>query len=187
MNDDELERLLGGAFDAQARCGSARRHDAAPDARGRRRTRPAPASARPQSRSRWLAPLAAAAVILLIAGTVFAIAAVHLDERQAAGRTGRPEHLRIDRSERPSSASSAVAKSTQTKPAKPAKPVHVSLKFGDGQTLGVGMPIIAFLSRPITDATGFAKATKVTVDGRVGARGLVLRAEVRRSGASDRG
>ena len=45
--------------------------------------------------------------------------------------------------------------------------MHVSLKFGDGQTLGVGMPIIAFLSRPITDARGFAKATKVTVNGRV--------------------
>jgi lipoprotein-anchoring transpeptidase ErfK/SrfK len=63
--------------------------------------------------------------------------------------------------------SSPSAKPTHTKPPKPKKPVHVSLKFGDGQTLGVGMPIIAFLSRPITDATGFAKATKVTVDGRV--------------------
>ncbi|HEY8301011.1 MAG TPA: L,D-transpeptidase, partial [Jatrophihabitans sp.] len=53
-----------------------------------------------------------------------------------------------------------------TKPAKPATPVHVSLKFGDGQTLGVGIPIIAYLSRPIKDARGFANATKVTVNGR---------------------
>ena len=65
-----------------------------------------------------------------------------------------------------STATSASPKPTKTKPRKPAKPVHVSLKFGDGQTLGVGMPIIAFLSRPITDARGFAAATKVTVDGR---------------------
>ena len=66
-----------------------------------------------------------------------------------------------------STSKSPSAKPTHTKAAKPKKPVHVSLKFGDGQTLGVGMPIIAFLSRPIGDATGFAKATRVTVDGRV--------------------
>jgi lipoprotein-anchoring transpeptidase ErfK/SrfK len=66
-----------------------------------------------------------------------------------------------------SSASSSASKSaTKTKPAKPkGAPVHVSLKFGDGVQVGVGMPIIAFLSRPIKDATAFAKATKVTVNG----------------------
>ena len=66
-----------------------------------------------------------------------------------------------------SGSTSASPSATKTKPAKPAAPVHVSLKFGDGQTLGVGMPIIAFLSRPIKDARGFADATKVTVNGRV--------------------
>ncbi len=66
-----------------------------------------------------------------------------------------------------SSAPSAPASSsTSAKPKPTAKPVHVSLKFGDGQTLGVGIPIIAFLSRPIKDASAFAKATKVTVNGR---------------------
>jgi lipoprotein-anchoring transpeptidase ErfK/SrfK len=61
---------------------------------------------------------------------------------------------------------SSSAKPSPSKSAKPAKPVHVSLKFGDGQTLGVGIPIIAYLSRPITDARGFAAATRVTVNGR---------------------
>jgi lipoprotein-anchoring transpeptidase ErfK/SrfK len=45
------------------------------------------------------------------------------------------------------------------------EPVHVRLFQGDGSTWGVGMPIIAYLSKSITDAKGFAAATKVTVDG----------------------
>ena len=58
-------------------------------------------------------------------------------------------------------------RSAHTKPPKPTgKPVHVSLKFGDGSHFGVGMPIIAFLSRPIKDARPFAQATKVTVNGK---------------------
>ncbi|MGH8860594.1 MAG: L,D-transpeptidase [Jatrophihabitantaceae bacterium] len=65
------------------------------------------------------------------------------------------------------SGSSSASSSAKASPAKPKpKPVHVSLKFGDGQVLGVGIPIIAFLSRPIADARGFAAATRVTVNGR---------------------
>jgi lipoprotein-anchoring transpeptidase ErfK/SrfK len=56
------------------------------------------------------------------------------------------------------SSSSAIRKGS-------GKPVHVSLKFSDGTQVGVGMPIIAFLSRPITNAHAFAAATKVTVNG----------------------
>jgi len=44
--------------------------------------------------------------------------------------------------------------------------VHVSLKLSDGSQVGIGMPIIAFLSRPITDAKAFAAATTVTVNGK---------------------
>jgi lipoprotein-anchoring transpeptidase ErfK/SrfK len=44
-------------------------------------------------------------------------------------------------------------------------PVHVRLYQGDGSTWGVGMPIIAYISKNITDARPFATATKVTVDG----------------------
>ena len=44
-------------------------------------------------------------------------------------------------------------------------PVHVSLYESDGQTFGVGMPIIAYFSAAITDASVFDQVTKVTVDG----------------------
>ena len=52
------------------------------------------------------------------------------------------------------------------------------MKFGDGQVLGVGIPIIAFLSRPISDARAFAAATKVTVNGRPVVLGLEAAAHV---------
>jgi lipoprotein-anchoring transpeptidase ErfK/SrfK len=44
--------------------------------------------------------------------------------------------------------------------------VHVSLLENDGGTYGVGMPIIAWFDRAPTDASAFAKATAVTVNGK---------------------
>jgi lipoprotein-anchoring transpeptidase ErfK/SrfK len=53
----------------------------------------------------------------------------------------------------------------------PSTPVHVSSAvLSDGSQVGVGLPIIVLLSRPITDAKAFAAATKVTVNGKL-ARG----------------
>lgn len=43
--------------------------------------------------------------------------------------------------------------------------MHVSLLEGDGGVYGVGMPIIAYVDRTITDASAFDKATTVTVNG----------------------
>ncbi|HTZ42665.1 MAG TPA: Ig-like domain-containing protein, partial [Jatrophihabitans sp.] len=48
----------------------------------------------------------------------------------------------------------------------PARPVHVSLLESDGGEYGVGMPIIAWFSVAPTDASAFAKATTVTVNGK---------------------
>jgi lipoprotein-anchoring transpeptidase ErfK/SrfK len=45
------------------------------------------------------------------------------------------------------------------------QPVEVRLFQNDGDSYGVGMPIIAYLSAQITDSTAFAAATKVTVNG----------------------
>jgi lipoprotein-anchoring transpeptidase ErfK/SrfK len=45
------------------------------------------------------------------------------------------------------------------------KPVHVSLLENDGGVYGVGLPIIAWFNVAPTDATAFAKATTVTVNG----------------------
>ena len=71
-------------------------------------------------------------------------------------------------------ASSAAASSTpassapvSSAPAAPTgAPVHLRLYQDDGQTYGIGMPIIAYLSKKITDAKAFAKATVVTVNGK---------------------
>jgi lipoprotein-anchoring transpeptidase ErfK/SrfK len=52
-------------------------------------------------------------------------------------------------------------------PTSPAgKPVHVTTFEGDGKTYGVGMPVIAYFSRKVTDASAFEKAVTVTVDGK---------------------
>jgi lipoprotein-anchoring transpeptidase ErfK/SrfK len=58
---------------------------------------------------------------------------------------------------------------TTTAPPKPVgKPVKViSSVLDDGSQVGVGMPIIVLLSRPIKDARAFAAATEVTVNGTV--------------------
>lgn len=43
--------------------------------------------------------------------------------------------------------------------------MHVSLLEGDGGVYGVGMPIVAYFNREVTDATAFERTTKVTVNG----------------------
>jgi lipoprotein-anchoring transpeptidase ErfK/SrfK len=50
-------------------------------------------------------------------------------------------------------------------------PVHIKLFGGDGGTYGVAMPVIAYLSKKITDAKGFNMATTVTVNGQPAAGG----------------
>lgn len=46
------------------------------------------------------------------------------------------------------------------------KPVHIQLKFSDGQTFGVGIPVIAFFSKHLTDATALQNATTVRINGK---------------------
>lgn len=43
--------------------------------------------------------------------------------------------------------------------------MHVSLLEGDGGVYGVGMPIVVYVDRKVTDAAAFEKATMVTVNG----------------------
>jgi len=47
----------------------------------------------------------------------------------------------------------------------PGDPVHVSTFEADGKTYGVGMPIIVYFSKKVTDASAFRKAATVTVNG----------------------
>jgi len=59
----------------------------------------------------------------------------------------------------PSSVSNSAA------PAAAGSPVHIRLYENDGRTYGIGMPIIVYLSKAITDAKPFTEATTVTVNG----------------------
>jgi lipoprotein-anchoring transpeptidase ErfK/SrfK len=64
------------------------------------------------------------------------------------------------------SAPASTPAPTTAAPTTPAgAPVRVSTFEGDGQTYGVGMPIIAYFSKKITDASAFTKAVTVTVNG----------------------
>src|SRR5436853_4800543 len=45
-------------------------------------------------------------------------------------------------------------------------PVHISLFENDGQTFGVGMPIIAYFDKKVTDASVFDQVATVIVNGR---------------------
>jgi lipoprotein-anchoring transpeptidase ErfK/SrfK len=61
--------------------------------------------------------------------------------------------------------SSAAPTSSPAPTTPPGDPVHVSTFEADGRTYGVGMPIIVYFSKKITDASAFRKAATVTVDG----------------------
>lgn len=106
------------------------------------------------SRHRRLAGLAA-----LIAGLALVVSAC------SSTSDGSPQQVVTVTA---SNTATAPAGSSTPAPApttsKAAKPVHVKLTNSDGATYGVGMPIIAYFSRKITDATAFNDATKVTVD-----------------------
>jgi len=60
---------------------------------------------------------------------------------------------------------SPSSSSSSTTPAAAGSPVHIRLYENDGRTYGIGMPIIVYLSKAITDAKPFVKATTVTVNG----------------------
>ena len=120
--------------------------------------------------------------------------------RRAAGRGGRGRR-RLSRScrrspahDRRRAAADSAPRRRRADPApRPApqpvggKPVHVRLLNAEGELVGVGMPVIAYFSKPITDARAFATATTVTVNGKPSARRLVLREVGRRPGLPDRG
>jgi len=61
--------------------------------------------------------------------------------------------------------STSSAAATPTRSAAPGAPVHVSLLQGDGGVYGIGIPIVAYVDRKVSDATAFEQATTVTVNG----------------------
>jgi lipoprotein-anchoring transpeptidase ErfK/SrfK len=112
-------------------------------------------------RLRW-APVTALAAI---AGLLAACSST------SSGTPGGPATQTVTQTVAPGSSSASsstgASSSSSSKPKPKAKTkVHVSLQMSDGTEVGVGMPIIAYLSRSIGDAHAFSKATKVTVNGR---------------------
>ncbi len=171
MTDDELEQLLGDAFSVRAR--SAVGDSAAPPpprfaeeaATGEDTLRSEPRRRhRAPRRSRHvLAPLAAAAAVVAVAGGALAVV------KAVEGDGSRPHQQQA--ASRPQRTSGAVAPlrpshSPVTSPsAKPAQAVHVKLLNSDGAHYGVGMPVIAYFSKKVTDGRALQRATTVDVDG----------------------
>jgi lipoprotein-anchoring transpeptidase ErfK/SrfK len=150
--DPNVERLLAAAFDARAR-----------DAVDEQTTPPPPRFATPHGRTRrttrLLAPLAAAAAVAATVAVVVTVAQSPSGGHHVAGTGPTPAS-----STAPTEPSTASGSSSQ--PAAATTPVHISLLNGDGDDYGVGMPVIAYFSKAITDARALQKATTVTVNGR---------------------
>ena len=147
MSPDDLERRLTEAFGEQARRAVDDQAPIPPMQVDR------PAQHRPRRPiSKVLAPLAAAAAIAAVAVGI----AVHQDNHASRPSAVGPV----------TSHSASITSAASTRPTLAAQPVHVSLQNSDGAQVGVGMPIIAYLSRPIADAQAFNAATRVTVDGK---------------------
>jgi lipoprotein-anchoring transpeptidase ErfK/SrfK len=144
MTDDELERRLTSAFDATARA-----------AAGDTSTPPLPRFAQmapsDHRRRRLLAPLAAAAAVIAVGATVAGITYATSDNG----------HHRTASQRSPA----VVTHASTSAPAVPSTPVHIKLLNSDGADYGVGMPVVAFFSRKITNARALQAATTVTVNG----------------------
>jgi len=146
MNPEDIERRLSDAFTSQA-YGAVDDNTPVPPLRLDR-----PATRPRRSFGRVLAPLATAAAIAAVAVGI----AVHQNDNTAGHPKAQPGISGHGSSTPPNTRSTTL----------PAATVHVSLRLSDGSQVGVGMPIIAFLSRPVDDLKAFAAATKVTVNGK---------------------
>ena len=145
MSDEqEIGRRLAESFRAQAHASVGDRVPIPPLRRDR-------AAGDPRRRLvRVLAPIAAAAAVAAVAITI--AANVGTGHRQAgpplAGSVTSPA---VHRS---SNASATLAS------------VQVKLGMPDGERVGVGMPVVAYFSRAVTDARALQRLTSVTVDGK---------------------
>jgi lipoprotein-anchoring transpeptidase ErfK/SrfK len=93
-------------------------------------------------------------------------AALILSACSSGGGTGSPTSVVTNAAGKTVTVTAgAPTTKASSKPAKPKTPVHVALKFSDGSRFGVGIPVIAYFSKQLSDARPFSDATKVTVNG----------------------
>lgn len=104
---------------------------------------------------------------MLVAAPVFLILAACTPAPAPSIQSANSASASSSSSAGASSASASPSNSVKPSPSPtPTKKVHVSLLESDGGTYGVGMPIIAWFNVAPTDATAFAAATTVTVNGK---------------------
>jgi lipoprotein-anchoring transpeptidase ErfK/SrfK len=162
-HDDSVERRLADALAARAYSAVPENRTPPPFTGHPTRSTAARHSHRAGSGRRhfgWLAPLAAAAAVIVVVGGLFAF-------RQSATRQVNGAGVPATSASTGAGSSGAHGQPapTSTVSTPTAAPVHVKLKFSDGSQFGVGIPIIAYLSKKISDGSAFAKATEVTVNG----------------------
>ena len=162
-DNDDLDRLLRDAFEAKARA-AVPEHRTPPPMRMPDHLSP---RRQPRRHARWVAPVLSAAAV---AATVLLVVAL-TSGKSASHTAAVGPHTTTSTSapaigHEPGSPTSTSAQRS-TAPPVTGVPVHVSSAvISDGSQVGVGMPIIVLLSRPIKDARAFAAATEVTVDGK---------------------
>ena len=164
MTDDELERLLGSTFDAQARASVPdvvavppprfAAHSGNAGTAGHADLSLTPADAPRTHRGRRVALvaaplLAAAAVIGVVLGVVL-----------PSGDHG-PSHVAAP----PTAASTAAVSGHAAPQPGSGRPVRIRLLNTPGATVGVGMPVQALFTSRFADARDFDRATTVTVNG----------------------
>jgi lipoprotein-anchoring transpeptidase ErfK/SrfK len=155
MNDNEFDRRVSDALAAKA-------HAEVSDTRmppplGAHSTRTSHRAEAPRSALARFAPLAAAAAVIAIVAGLF----VFRDSIRDVRTAGQP----VGPTTTHASTGVVPPPTSKTPTAPAAAPVHIRLKFSDGSQFGVGIPIIAYFSKKITDGKAFASATTATVNG----------------------
>jgi lipoprotein-anchoring transpeptidase ErfK/SrfK len=108
-----------------------------------------------------------AAVVTLLAVSTLALAAcTSSGSPQATVTVTKPNGAVSTATTDPAAASSLSSSASASKPAVATKPVHIRLLNSDGSVYGVGMPVIAYFSKKITDGKALQAATKATVNGK---------------------
>src|SRR3954468_19041585 len=101
----------------------------------------------------------------MIAALALLVSACSSDKVNGSGSTGGQSASGGTSGSASGSAPSTAASSTKPT-AVPTKPVHIRLLSSDGNTYGVGMPVIAYFSKRLTDGKALQQATKATADGK---------------------
>jgi len=120
---------------------------------------------RARRRHAWVAPLLTAAAVAAVVATSLTVAS------RLSGHSAKPGALLPTKPPAATHATQPATHAPQSSAGSsaapgPTKAVHVSLFQGDGQTYGIGMPLIAQFSKKVTDAHAFDRAVTVLVNGK---------------------